>query len=116
MNHLKQSLAELHAARIEINSSLQAKTQKEAEIQGQAARLEQLQKALEEHVERLNAQQSSSSHGFSKQDSDRLLFLNKQINMLSLQESEQLARIQRLQAQRDQYAVLLENNFLKKQN
>ena len=42
--------------------------------------------------------------------------MNKQINTLGLQESEKLAGLQRLKAQRDQYSVLLENNFLKKQN
>ena len=91
LNSLSQSLTELHAAHLEINASISARTQKEAELQGEAARHERQQKVLADQIATLNKQKGSQSHGFSGQDSERLLFLNKQINTLGLQESEKLA-------------------------
>ena len=48
LNQLKQSLADLNAYHIEINASVQAKTQKETDLECEISRLEQQQKVLED--------------------------------------------------------------------
>ena len=57
---------------------------------------------LNQQITRLEAEKKKSSFDFTESDSHRLLFLNKQINMLGLNAQEKLLTVKLLSSQKQQ--------------